>query len=104
MNPPRNGWISRAIARILEPMYYWLDLTGPDGRPANSKVLSFIALVVILGGLVWWGFHLAKAKDPGIDWPFVFLCFGVLAYAGGKDLFKSFLKIRASSSNGGRKP
>jgi hypothetical protein len=45
----KDRWFARLVSAVLEPVWYWLDLYGPDDHPSNTKVLATIA---ILGGLV----------------------------------------------------
>lgn len=85
-------------------LYYWLDLYGPDGKPANAKVLSSWGFFAALGATLWWGWHLTKpvcsnsdggfvcSTPAGITWPYVALVIGLFAVAAGKDVFKVFLK------------
>jgi hypothetical protein len=87
-------------------VYYWLDLYAPDGRPANSKVLSAWGFFFALAAELWWGFQLTQptcfgpqdamtCRDgPGITWPFVALVVTTLAIAMGKDVFKKALRLR----------
>lgn len=90
--------------------WYWLDLLGPDGRPAHAKVMSTTSFWVALAGEIWWGYQLATPRclegptgvtclpAAGITWPFVFLVAITLAGALGIDVFKAALKLRVSAS------
>lgn len=90
--------------------WYWMDLHGPDGRPAHAKVMASVCFLVALAGEVWWGYQLATPRclegpdgptclaAVGITWPFVFLVALTLAGALGADVFKAALKLRVSAS------
>jgi hypothetical protein len=86
--------------RWMRWLYYWLDLNGPDGHPANTKVLSAWGFFVALTAEVWWGWDLAKPDGPGITWPFVWLVIMTLSVAMGKDVFKAALKMRINGKGG----
>ena len=88
------------LGSLLGFIYYWLDLYGPSGHPANSKVLSAFGFFVALLAEVWWGWNLSRPGGGGISWPFVFLVVTTLAVAMGKDTFKAALKLRNGVSNG----
>lgn len=88
------------LGKFLGFWYYWLDLYGPRGHPANGKVLSAFGFFVALLAEVWWGWNLSKPGAAGITWPFVFLVVATLSVAMGKDTFKAALKLRNGGSNG----
>lgn len=93
--------------------WYWLDLHGPDGRPAHGKVMSTVGLLVALAGEVWWGYQLSTPQcletldgvtcvaPAGITWPFVFLVVLTLAGTFGVDAFKAALKLRLTAQGSG---
>ena len=89
------------MGRGLGFWYYWLDLYGPDGTPANSKVLSAFGFFVALLAEVWWGWNLSKPGAAGINWPFVFLVVATLAVAMGKNVFKATVKLRSGGGSNG---
>jgi len=80
--------------RFLRWLFYWLDLCGPDGNPANSKVLSAWGFFVALTAEVWWGWNLSRPGGAGVTWPFVALVGLTLSMAFGKDVFKAAIKGR----------
>lgn len=45
----RRTWFGRLIRFILEPVYFWLDLRGPDGRPSHSKIFGTISFGLGIG-------------------------------------------------------
>lgn len=86
---------------MLEPLYYWLDLYGYDGRPSHHKTLSAWGFFVALAAEVW---LLSKASSlSDIGWPFVFLVLATLAIPMGKDVFKAVLGIKMNG-NGAPNP
>lgn len=91
--------------------WYWLDLYGPDGRPAHAKIMVTVAFWVALAGEIWIGLQLHTpqcwevaqgtttcAPGVGITWPYVFLVAITLAGALGGDTFKAALKLRVSAT------
>jgi hypothetical protein len=74
---------------FLEPIYYWLDLYGPDGRPSHHKVLTALGFLFALGAELVWGKKLVAEQGAGIDWPYVFLVVATLAVPMGKGVFQA---------------
>lgn len=92
--------------------YYWLDLFGPHGSPANSKVLVSWGFAAALMAELWWGFQLTQPRcwtnaegvrscfaPTGVTWPYVVLVLATLAAAMGKDVFKAALKLRSQEED-----
>lgn len=82
---------------ILYPFLYWLDLTGPDDTPSNSKIMYFLALVVSLFALVLFGVY--YRSSGGLTTGFILYAVLVLSFAGGHDLFKTVIKNKAFFSS-----
>lgn len=78
---------------FLEPLFYWLDLYGADGRPSHSKVLSAWGFYFALGFEAWWA-----TQAEALSWPFVWLVVATLSIPMGKDVFSKVFGIRM---NGG---
>ncbi len=77
------------VTEVLDALYYRLDLYGADERPSNSKVLTFMSLVVALAILARWAWFATT-----LDGNFVFALLGVLAVAGGKEGFKHYVSVQ----------
>ena len=82
---------------VLYPLLYWLDLTGPDDTPSNSKIMYFLALVVSLFALVLFGVY--YRSNGGLNTGFILYALLVLSFAGGHDLFKTVIKNKAFFSS-----
>lgn len=102
MNAPADRETDRRRHRtwgerfLLEPVFFWLDLYGADGRPSHHKVLSAWGYFVGLGAEVW---MLSKASSlSDVSWPFVFLVLATLAIPMGKDVFKAVLGVRINGN------
>jgi CBS domain containing-hemolysin-like protein len=80
--------VAQLLALVFEPIVYWADLRGPDGRPSHSKIAYFVGLIVALYGLV--AFGLKQEGDLGFG--FITYAAVVLAYALGKQVFNTVLK------------
>lgn len=91
----REGGPTWAERFVMEPVYYWLDLYGPDGRPSHHKTLSAWGFFAALGVELWW---MLEATE--ITWPFVGLVAMTLALPMGKDAFKAALGMRSSQGPG----
>lgn len=101
---PRMTEAPSPIKHPVDYIYYRLDLFGPDGTPANSKVLSSWGFFAALSAVLWWGYHLSVpvcastdgefvcSTPAGVTWPYVTLVIGLFTVAAGKDVFKVFLK------------
>lgn len=85
------------ISRFLKATYYYLDLNGQDGRPANAKVLYALGFFGGMTTVFAFGIY-SIAKRQGISLSLVLLALGVMAMAAGHDVFKTFLKGRATAS------
>ena len=91
---PNLKIVDKAITIVgifAAPILYWSDCMGPDGKPSNSKIMYFMALVVALISLLSFG-QQSIATEEGLSVAFVFYSMLVLSFAGGHDLFKAFLK------------
>ena len=84
----------RVLTPFLDGVYYRLDLNGPDGKPANSKVLWTAAIIAGLVAILALGLR-AIEKGVPITEAFVFFALGVIWAAGGHDITKSWRKILA---------
>lgn len=82
--------LSRLLALLLEPVYYWLDLYGPDNRPSHSKVAYFGTLVVMVAGVVTLG---VKEIEQGgsVTLNFVIFSVATMAYGLGRSAYNAFL-------------
>jgi len=80
--------VARALSLVLEPLVYWADLRGPDGRPSHSKIAYFIGLLVALYGLLEFG----KQQQGDLSFGFITYTLVVLAYALGKQVFNTMLR------------
>lgn len=101
-----RGW----FGGILGFIYFHLDLTGADGRPSHTKVLTTWGFFLTLGAEMWWLVYLSiKAARTDnitdlagvITWPYVFLVVVTLALAMGRDTFKAALRMKLNG-NGNR--
>lgn len=79
---------------VLEPIFYWGDLYGKDGRPSHTKGMTFLGFLAALTAEIWWGFTLAEAG--GINGAYVTLVLGTLAFAMGKSTFEKVIGLRVS--------
>lgn len=62
----KRTWFGRLLRLFLEPIYYWLNLKGPDGRPSYSKVMGTISFVFGMGLLFrLWSHYFAEAETVG---------------------------------------
>lgn len=116
--PRKERPVARLVGALLEPIYYWLDWKGPDGRPSRSKVAYGITLFVLLSGVIWFGKHQSEHAPTGIEigltWPYVAYVLLVAAYSLGPHAFNAFLStklgdglaqvMRARASGGLPKP
>ena len=73
---------------MMEPIYYWLDLYGPDGRPSHTKVLGAWGYFLALYQEFRWA---ATAED--ITMTFVTLVALTLALPMGKGVFVKMIDI-----------
>lgn len=85
----KNKPVAKMLALFMEPIYFWLDLKGPDGRPSHSKIAYLVALVVALYGLLAFG----QQQTVGLDLGYITYVVVVLAYALGKQVFNTILKF-----------
>lgn len=85
---------------FLEPIFFWIDLYGPDGRPSHHKVLSAFGFFFALGFEARWGQRMI-AEGQELQWPFVWLVIATLAIPMGKDVFKGIFGIRIGGTPGG---
>lgn len=85
--------LARLLAAFIEPIVYWADLRGPDGRPSHSKVAYFSTLIVALAGLILFGQH-ELTHGGEIHWGFVAYTALVLLYALGRHAYLGFLQSR----------
>lgn len=89
--------IARLLSAILEPIYYWTDARGADGRPSLSKVSYLLGLGVALVILVLFALqeqaHEAVSNEQHHDVSLGFLGYAalVLSYALGKQVFNAFI-------------
>lgn len=81
---------------LIEPVYFWLDLYGPDGRPSHHKVLTAWGFFFALAGEVWMLRNTENISD--VNWPYVGLVIATLALAMGKDVFKAVLKMKGNGN------
>jgi uncharacterized membrane protein YhaH (DUF805 family) len=96
---------AKIFAFILEPIYFWCDLYGPDGRPSRSKVAYFITLMVVLAGLIRFGMQQVQrqAGDTNgrdLSWTFLAYVLLVLVYSLGPQAFNAFLSSRLGARLG----
>lgn len=80
-----RGWAENFF---LEPIYYWFDLYGPDGRPSHSKTLTFVGYLLTMGLIAKWGSTITSITE--ITWPFVALIVTALMFTMGKSAFTQF--------------
>lgn len=62
----KRSAFGRFLRWFLEPVYYWVDLKGPDRRPSFTKLvglLSFVYGLVLLFRL--WGHYFHRADNGG---------------------------------------
>jgi hypothetical protein len=65
----RSGF-GRFLRYFLEPMYYWLDLKGADGRPSFIKVFGLISFALGAALLVrLWARYFQEAAAGGVAHP-----------------------------------
>ena len=87
---------------FLEPLYFWLDLYGPDGRPSHSKVLSAWGFFLALAAELWWASKAEALTD--ISWPYVTLVVATLAIPMGKNVFLGIIGSRLPAGGEEEKP
>lgn len=87
---------ARLIGAVLEPLFYWLDLKGHDGRPSRSKVSYAFTLFVMLFGIIWFGMHLTA----GLTWPYNTYVGLVALYSLGPQAFWTFLSTKLGDNLG----
>jgi len=73
-------WI---MGHVLEPLFDYADLRGPDGRPSLTKLAYVAALLV--GLTIWVKLALAVKDNP--DTGFLGYSFLILVYAMGRVAF-----------------
>jgi hypothetical protein len=97
--PDERRPIARLMSAVLEPVYFWADLKGQDGRPSLSKVSYFLGLLVALWVLLLFAAH-ERAHDPvgvtDVPWGFIAYALVALAYALGKNAFNTVLTFIAA--------
>jgi hypothetical protein len=95
--PRSSRFLARLVSAVVEPVWYWLNLFGPDGRPSNSKVIATAAHLGSLVMLLSMGVrYAAQGKDPSES--FVLLALGLVGAATGHDLVKALAKAKASAA------
>ena len=82
---------------FVEPVYFWLDLYGADGRPSHRKTLTAWGFFLALGAEVWWATKANSLAD--INWPYIALVIATLSMAFGAKTFNRVLQMR--QRNGG---
>lgn len=91
--------IARLVSALLEPIYYWVDLKGPDGRPSHSKVAYFMVLftatvVLVLFALQERAHQEAAGDSHDVSLGFISYAALVMAFALGKQAFNAVLSIK----------
>jgi len=98
----KRGAVGALLRYVLTPVYYWLDLNGPDHRPQHNKVKTTLVLILATVFDVVLGLHLLAngESDPNFRTELaavvgltVFLVFASYGLAG--------LKIWAETKGGG---
>jgi len=89
--------IARMLALILEPLLYWLDAYGADGRPSHRKVTHLITLGLMLFGV--WSFGGAEIEHSQGQLSLYFVLFAslVMAFALGPAAYNAFLNKLAGA-------
>lgn len=85
----KNKPIARLVAILLEPIYFWLDLYDPAGRPSHSKVAYIVTLGVMLVGVV--AFGIREARGGGLSINFILFAAATMAYGLGRSAYNAFL-------------
>lgn len=96
--------LARALSALIEPLWYWLDLLGPDGRPANAKVIYTAAMAVALALVVVLGLRQLQGLKGHLSLEYVLLVGMVLLAAVSRDAFAKFMRLRWGGGNGGSEP
>lgn len=87
--------LARMIGAVLEPVWYWLDLYGPDDHPSNTKVMASAAIITGLLIILAIAISCAVAqKEPTLEF-YGFASF-IIAGAAAWDAQKTRTKTRAA--------
>lgn len=98
LKPAAERPIALLVSAVIEPLFYWTDLRGPDGRPSHSKVAYFLTLLVGLWGLVLFARHERAAHAAGVadvSWGFLAYAALVFGLGLGKQTFNAILTFLA---------
>lgn len=94
-------WWGRLWRYVCAPIFYWLDLLGPDRRPSHSKVTWTVAFAVGISLLVYVTHEILADHDAPTSTELAFLLSYaslMLATAGGLDGFKTWAKTRGGGT------
>lgn len=92
----RHRRLARLASAVLEPVWYWLDLFGPDDHPSNTKVLATAAILTGLAIILALAIGMAIKGTSPDEW-YVFLVLGIVGGAAGWDSVKTIAKMRRAS-------
>lgn len=88
----RDRLVAQLVSAVLEPIFYWLDLRGPDKLPSNSKVVYLATLVFLLAGIVTFGLkELQQQGSVGLSLNYILYVVIVCCYSLGPKTFNAFL-------------
>jgi hypothetical protein len=91
----RHRPVARLVSAALEPVWYWLDLYGPDDHPSNTKVMATAAILTGLLLLLVLGLgFVRKGTTPDVEY-YGFAAF-IIAGAAAWDAQKTRTKTRAA--------
>jgi len=78
------------ITRLMTWIYYWLALNGPDGKPSQRKILTGVALLAgVVGLLLLTGAEVEKVVKGGeVDANYVWVLASVIAGATGHSILR----------------
>lgn len=59
----KRGLVGRFLRWVLVPVYYYLDLNGPDGKPQHNKVKTTGVLIVVTAIVLRLAWHIMGDLD-----------------------------------------
>ena len=90
----RSAWGS-FWRKFLGPVFYFLGLNGPNGRPSNSRIVYTLTVLANLGILLHETWH------ESTDLWFTIHALAVMAFSMGVKSYSDFLNSKLATSLGG---